>query len=98
LKGPRPGINLKFQISDLKYNKTEIFGISEEQMARQKLKNHSGASKRFKRTGSGKWMRRRAGKRHILTSKHPEKKRRLSGSMVVRPEDRYALDRLMPYK
>jgi large subunit ribosomal protein L35 len=67
-------------------------------MPRQKLKNHSGASKRFKRTGSGKWMRRKAGMRHILTSKHPEQKRRLSGSAVVRPEDSYALDRLLPYK
>lgn len=67
-------------------------------MARQKLKNHSGASKRFKRTGSGKWMRRKAGMRHILTSKDPEQKRRLSGSATVRAENTYALDRILPYK
>ena len=67
-------------------------------MPRQKLKNHSGASKRFKRTGSGKWMRRRAGTRHILTSKHPEQKRRLSTTLPVRAEDQYALNRLLPYK
>lgn len=66
-------------------------------MAKQKLKNHSGASKRFKRTGSGKWMRRRAGMRHILTTKHPEQKRRLSGAVEVKDVDRYALDRLLPY-
>lgn len=66
-------------------------------MARQKLKNHSGASKRFKRTGSGKWMRRKAGMRHILTTKLPRQKRRLIGSTEVRAEDQYALDRLLPH-
>jgi ribosomal protein L35 len=29
-------------------------------MAGFKLKNHSGASKRFKRSGTGKWIRRKA--------------------------------------
>ncbi|GJL52010.1 50S ribosomal protein L35 [Candidatus Nitrospira salsa] len=66
-------------------------------MAGQKLKNHSGASKRFKRTGSGKWMRRRAKMRHILTSKAPRQKRRLTGAAVVRDVDSRAIDRLLPY-
>lgn len=66
-------------------------------MARQKLKNHSGASKRFRRTGSGKWMRRRAKMRHILTTKPPRQKRRLSGAVEVRAVDKLALDRLLPY-
>lgn len=67
-------------------------------MAKQKLKNHSGASKRFKRTGSGKWMRRKAGMRHILTSKAPRVKSRLGGAAEVRKEDQYSLSRLLPYK
>ena len=67
-------------------------------MPRQKLKNHSGASKRFKRSGGGKWMRRRAGMRHIMTTKPPQRKRRLSGGIEVRKEDQYSLDRLLPYK
>ena len=67
-------------------------------MARQKLKNHSGASKRFKRTGNGKWLRRKAGMRHILTTKKPGQKRRLSGATVVRAEDQYSINRLLPYK
>ena len=67
-------------------------------MAKRKLKNHSGASKRFKRTGSGKWMRRKAGLRHILTSKAPGVKSRLSGAAVVSKEDQYSLSRLLPYK
>ena len=34
-----------------------------------KNKSHSGASKRFKVTGSGKVLRERAGKRHLLEHK-----------------------------
>jgi large subunit ribosomal protein L35 len=67
-------------------------------VAKQKLKNHSGASKRFKRTGSGKWMRRKAGMRHILTSKAPGRKSRLGGAAEVSKEDQYSLSRLLPYK
>ena len=67
-------------------------------MAKLKLKNHSGASKRFKRTGSGKWMRRKAGMRHILTSKAPGRKSRLGGAAEVSKEDQTAVSRLLPYK
>jgi large subunit ribosomal protein L35 len=67
-------------------------------VAKQKLKNHSGASKRFKRTGSGKWMRRKAGMRHILTSKAPGVKSRLRGAAEVSKEDQSSLSRLLPYK
>lgn len=67
-------------------------------MAGLKLKNHSGASKRFKRSGSGKWMRRKAKVRHILTSKAPRVKARLGKSAVVDKVDTYALSRLLPYK
>lgn len=63
-----------------------------------KLKSHSGAKKRFKKTGSGKFMRKKAGKRHILTSKNRERKRRLSGMVVVDSSKTAALGRLLPYK
>lgn len=62
-----------------------------------KLKSHSGAKKRFSRTGSGKFMRRKAGKRHILTSKNRERKRRLSGAVVVDATKTKSLSRLLPY-
>lgn len=67
-------------------------------MAGYKLKNHSGASKRFKRSGSGKWIRRKAKVRHILTSKAPRVKARLGKSAVVDKVDEYAISRLLPYK
>ena len=62
-----------------------------------KLKSHSGASKRFKRTGSGKLVRRKAGRRHILTSKARDRKRRLKGSAAVDTGATYAVGRQLPY-
>jgi large subunit ribosomal protein L35 len=63
-----------------------------------KVKSHSGASKRFHRTGTGKFVRKKAGKRHILTSKNRERKRRLSGSVVVDETRVASLKRLLPYQ
>ncbi|HJU03598.1 MAG TPA: 50S ribosomal protein L35, partial [Nitrospiraceae bacterium] len=62
-----------------------------------KLKTQKGASKRFKRTGTGKLMRRKAGKRHILTSKARDRKRRLKGAAVVNSTDAYAVERQLPH-
>jgi large subunit ribosomal protein L35 len=62
-----------------------------------KLKTHKGASKRFKRTGSGKLMRKKAGRRHILTSKARDRKRRLKGSTTVNAGSTYAINRMLPY-
>ncbi|HYE25333.1 MAG TPA: 50S ribosomal protein L35, partial [Clostridia bacterium] len=42
-----------------------------------KLKTHSGAAKRFKKTGTGKVKRGHAFQRHILTSKPTKRKRQL---------------------
>ena len=66
-------------------------------MARMKLKSHSGAAKRFKRTGSGKFLRRKAGLRHILTSKNAKRKSRLGDPAVVAKPDQASLARLLPY-
>lgn len=66
-------------------------------MARQKLKNHSGAAKRFHRTGTGKFLRRKAGLRHILTSKNAKRKSRLNDTVVVAKVEQAALARLLPY-
>jgi large subunit ribosomal protein L35 len=62
-----------------------------------KLKTHKGASKRFKLTGSGKLMRKKAGRRHILTSKARDRKRRLKGSATVDAGSTYAIGRMLPY-
>ncbi|KIH97431.1 50S ribosomal protein L35 [Streptomonospora alba] len=52
-----------------------------------KNKSHSGASKRFRVTGSGKVMRRRANKNHLLEHKSSKRTRRLSGEVeLARPD------------
>lgn len=66
-------------------------------MGKQKLKSHSGAAKRFRRTGTGKLVRRKAGRRHILTSKRRDRKRRLKGTALVDKTSTQALSRMLPY-
>lgn len=65
-------------------------------MAGQKLKTHKGVKKRFRKTGTGKLMRGKAYKRHILTSKTPGRKRRLSKATQVAPGDAYRIAALLP--
>ena len=62
-----------------------------------KLKTHRGAAKRFKKTGTGKFLRSKAFKRHILTSKTKQRKRHLKGTHVVDPADAPRLKRMLPY-
>ncbi|SOD73763.1 LSU ribosomal protein L35P [Jatrophihabitans sp. GAS493] len=52
-----------------------------------KNKTHSGMKKRVKVTGSGKLMREKAGKRHLLERKPSKLTRRLTGSKVVDAAD-----------
>jgi len=61
-----------------------------------KLKTHRGAAKRFKKTGTGKFVRSNAFKQHILTSKTRSRKRKLRGSVVVAHADQAKLRRMMP--
>ena len=63
-----------------------------------KLKTHRGAAKRFKKTGTGKIMRGRAFKRHLLSGKTTRQKRHLSGIFEVSPADGKRLNRMLPYK
>ena len=62
-----------------------------------KLKTHKGAAKRFKKTGTGKFTRASAFKRHILTSKTTKRKRSLRGSKAVADQDSAKLKRMLPY-
>jgi large subunit ribosomal protein L35 len=62
-----------------------------------KLKTHKGAAKRFKKTGTGKVVRRHSMARHILTSKSSSRKRRLSQGVVADAADQAVLKRMIPY-
>jgi len=48
-----------------------------------KMKTRKSVKKRFKVTGSGKLMRHRPGRRHILTKKSSNRKRKLRKDVVV---------------
>jgi large subunit ribosomal protein L35 len=62
-----------------------------------KLKTHSGAAKRFKKTGTGKFKRGHAFKRHILTSKKTKRKRHLDTDTMVDKADQKKVARMIPY-
>ena len=62
-----------------------------------KLKTHSGAAKRFKKTGTGKFKRGHAFKRHILTSKATKRKRHLDTDSMVDKADQNKVARMIPY-
>jgi len=62
-----------------------------------KMKTHRGAAKRFKRTRSGKFIRRAAGKRHLLEGKAPGRKRRLRTAKTVHPTEQKRVQRMLPH-
>ncbi|NLM39142.1 MAG: 50S ribosomal protein L35 [Firmicutes bacterium] len=62
-----------------------------------KMKTHRGAAKRFKVTGSGKVVKNRAYKSHILEKKSAKRKRNLRHSAVVSDAESKRIKRLLPY-
>ena len=62
-----------------------------------KLKTHKGASKRFKKTGTGKVVRGHAFARHILTSKSRKRKRNLGKNVTADAADQPKLQLMIPY-
>jgi large subunit ribosomal protein L35 len=62
-----------------------------------KMKTNRGAAKRFSKTGTGKFKRRRGYLRHILTHKTRKQKRRLGKSTLVASTDAKQIARMLPY-
>lgn len=60
-----------------------------------KMKSHSGAKKRFKKTGKGKLKRKKAYKSHLLTKKSKDKKRNLRQDAIVDKKDAKRIKRLL---
>ncbi|MCH7600129.1 MAG: 50S ribosomal protein L35 [Myxococcales bacterium] len=61
-----------------------------------KMKSHSGAAKRFKKTGTGKIVRQKANKQHILTKKRTKRKRGLRQDTLLAPADVSRVKRMIP--
>lgn len=62
-----------------------------------KMKSHSGAAKRFKKTGSGGFKRKQSHLRHILTKKSSKRKRHLRSKELVDKADMGLVTRMLPY-
>jgi large subunit ribosomal protein L35 len=60
-----------------------------------KMKSHSGASKRFKRTGSGKLQARHAFSSHILEKKSAKRKRSFGLDRDIDRSDRKRVTKLL---
>lgn len=60
-------------------------------------KTRKAVAKRFKVTGTGKIMRRRMGKRHLLSSKSPRRRRLLGTPAVLNDSDRAKIMESLPF-
>ena len=62
-----------------------------------KLKTNKSAAKRFKKSKGGKFMRKSAFARHLMTNKPPKRKRRLRKVTSLCPADVKRAQRMLPY-
>ncbi|KAH8481889.1 hypothetical protein H0E87_029385 [Populus deltoides] len=62
-----------------------------------KMKTHKASAKRFRVTGKGKIVRRRAGKQHLLAKKNTKRKLRLSKMHPVSKSDYDNVIGALPY-
>jgi len=60
-----------------------------------KMKSHSGAKKRFKKTGTGKLKARHAFSSHILEKKSPKRKRAFGLDRDISKADKKAVTHLL---
>jgi large subunit ribosomal protein L35 len=66
-------------------------------MAKMKLKTNRSAAKRLKITGTGKIVRRKGWKGHLLTGKNATRKRRLTGSFEIDKSNKENFQQMVPY-
>jgi large subunit ribosomal protein L35 len=66
-------------------------------MAKIKMKTNQSAAKRLKVSGTGKIMRMKGGKRHLLTTKNASRKRRLGGPVEIDKDNVRTMRKLIPY-
>jgi len=62
-----------------------------------KMKTKRGAAKRLKKSASGKLMRHKGWKGHLLEAKHPRRRRRLRKPGVIAKADERRMRLLVPY-
>jgi len=62
-----------------------------------KMKTRRAAAKRFKKTGTGKFMYRKAGSNHILTSKTRKRKRVMRKDIEISETRVKSIKRMTPF-
>ncbi|MBR3525107.1 MAG: 50S ribosomal protein L35 [Lachnospiraceae bacterium] len=62
-----------------------------------KMKTSRSAAKRFKQSGTGKLVRNKAYKRHILTKKSTKRKRNLRQDIITDPTNAKNMKKILPY-
>jgi len=60
-------------------------------------KTRKAVAKRFKITAKGKVLRPHAGKRHLMATKNPKRRRKLSASVVADSTDAYRITQNLPF-
>lgn len=60
-----------------------------------KQKSHKGIGKRIRVTGTGKLVRKKAGRRHLLTAKSRKRKRNMRRTTVVTLADEKRIKRVI---
>ena len=73
----------------------EFHSSSWDENKMPKQKTNSGAKKRFRLTATGKIRRFKAYKSHILTKKHPKRKRNLRHGTLIAKADESRIKRLL---
>ena len=61
------------------------------------IKTKKSVAKRFKITATGKVLRQRAGRRHLMQTKNPKRRRSLRGTVVVDKTDAYRVTQCLPF-
>ncbi len=85
------------EVPVLEANAAELILSPDKEKKMPKLKTHTGAKKRFKKTGTGKIVRHQTKTRHILSSKSPKVKRKLGKKVLVSDGDYLKVARMIPY-
>lgn len=62
-----------------------------------KLKNHSGAKKRYLKTAGGKFKFKKAGLRHLLTPSRSKRGRQTRRPDYLNDTDTKTMERFLPY-
>ncbi len=71
--------------------------MAKKAKVKTKLKTNRSAAKRLKVSGTGKIMRRKGWKSHLLSGKNATRKRRLTGSFEITKDNLENMKQMLPY-